>query len=116
MSALSSPTERWVPRLSFLLLSSANQRSTRFSQELEVGVKCKTNRGWAASHFWIAGVLWVEALSRIRCTPSSAGTAWSSVLRNFLNSTARWRECSDPITFPVERSNAAYRLEVPERL
>jgi hypothetical protein len=30
----SSATERWLPRLSHLLVSSANQRSTRFSQEL----------------------------------------------------------------------------------
>ena len=33
-----------------------------------------------------------------------------------MNSIARWRECSDPITFPVVRSSAAYRLEVPLRL
>ena len=30
----SSATERWLPRRSHLLVSSANQRSTRFSQEL----------------------------------------------------------------------------------
>jgi hypothetical protein len=34
MELVSSATERWVPRLSHLLVSSANQRSTRFSQEL----------------------------------------------------------------------------------
>jgi hypothetical protein len=41
-------------------------------------VKWRTKRGWAASHFLIAGVLCVEALSRIRCTSSSAGTSRSS--------------------------------------
>jgi hypothetical protein len=34
IDAVSSATERWVPCLSHLLVSSANQRSTRFSQEL----------------------------------------------------------------------------------
>jgi hypothetical protein len=29
-----------------LVVSSENQRSTRLSQELEVGVKCTTKRGW----------------------------------------------------------------------
>ena len=73
-----------MPRRSFLLVSSANQRSTRFSHELQVGVKCRTNRGWAASQRWIAGVLWVEALSRIRCTSRSAGTARSRVVQELL--------------------------------
>ena len=36
--------------------------------------------------------------------------------RNFLNSIARWRWCSAPITLPVVRSSAAYRLEVPGAL
>ena len=49
MSALSWRTERCAPRRSFLVVSSANQRSTRFSQDELVGVKCKTKRGWAAS-------------------------------------------------------------------
>ena len=47
MSALSWRTEVWVPRRSFLVVSSANQRSTRLSQEALVGVKCRTNRGCA---------------------------------------------------------------------
>ena len=81
-----------------------------------VGVKCNTNRGWAASQFLIAGVLWVDEVSSTRCTSSSAGTSRSRVCRNFLNSIARWRACSDPITFPVVMFSAAYRLEVPERL
>ena len=66
-----------APRRSFLVVSSANQRSTRLSHDELVGVKCRTNRGWAASHRLIAGVLWVEALSSTRCTSRSAGTSAS---------------------------------------
>ena len=40
MSWLSWRTERWLPRRSFLVVSSENHRSTRFSHELLVGVKC----------------------------------------------------------------------------
>lgn len=41
-----------MPRRSFLVVSSENQRSTRFSHELLVGVKCGRNRGWASSQRW----------------------------------------------------------------
>jgi hypothetical protein len=34
-------------------------RSTRFSQDELVGVKCRRKRGCASSHFLMAGVLWV---------------------------------------------------------
>jgi hypothetical protein len=34
IEAMSSPTERWVPRRSHLLVSSANHRSTKFNHEL----------------------------------------------------------------------------------
>ena len=47
MSVLSWRTEVWVPRRNFLVVSSANQRSTRLSHDELVGVKCKTNRGVA---------------------------------------------------------------------
>jgi hypothetical protein len=60
----SSATERWVPRRSPLVVSSADQRSTGFSQELSVGVKCSRTRGWASSHRWMAGLLWVEECHR----------------------------------------------------
>jgi hypothetical protein len=49
MSLFSGRTERWAERLSFLVVSSANQRSTRFSQLLEVGEKCSLKRGCASS-------------------------------------------------------------------
>src|SRR3954451_3047624 len=62
MSALSWRTERCAPRLSLRLVSSANQRSTRFSQLAPVGVKCNTNLGCAVSQRWIAGVLCVAVV------------------------------------------------------
>jgi hypothetical protein len=49
-SASSSVTERWAERRSLRLVSSANQRSTRLSQELLVGVKCRWKRGCLSSH------------------------------------------------------------------
>jgi phosphonate transport system substrate-binding protein len=54
MSALSARVERCAPRRSFLVVSSANQRSTRFSHEAEVGVKCKRQRGRFTSQSWMS--------------------------------------------------------------
>ena len=48
-----------------------NQRSTWFSHDELIGVKCRWNRGWAASQAASRG-LWVDRLSQIRCTSSSA--------------------------------------------
>lgn len=59
MSRSRARVARWAERRSFLVVRSANQRSTRFSQEALVGVKWSTKRGWAASQRRIAGVLWV---------------------------------------------------------
>jgi len=61
MSALSARTLVCAPRLSFLVVSLENQRSTTFSQELGVGVKCTTNLA-CASQRWMAGVLCVEPI------------------------------------------------------
>jgi hypothetical protein len=55
-----------VPRLRRRSVSSLNQRSTRLSQELDVGVKCRcqrARRGWA-SQSRISGALWADRLSR----------------------------------------------------
>jgi cyanate permease len=59
MSRWRSMTLRWALRRSLRLVSWANQRSTRLSRELLVGVKCRWNRGWRRSHFLTSGVLWV---------------------------------------------------------
>src|SRR3954447_5268747 len=77
MSALSARTERCVPRCSFLVVSSPNQRSTRLSQDELVGLKCRTKRGCASSQRLTAGVLWVEAVSSTTCKAYSAGTSLS---------------------------------------
>jgi hypothetical protein len=50
-------------QVSFLVVSSENQRSSRFSQVELVGVKCTTKRGWAVSQRFTDGVLYVKALA-----------------------------------------------------
>lgn len=62
MACLRSSTLVNTPRRSRLSVSSLNQRSTTFSQELEVGVKCRCQRRrslWA-SHFVTSGAVWAE--------------------------------------------------------
>ena len=44
MAAFTSLVERWTPRRSWRSVSSANQRSTRFSHDPEVGVESGTFR------------------------------------------------------------------------
>ena len=48
---------RWMPRRICFSVNSANQRSTRLSQEAEVGVKCRWKRGRLASQRRIPWVL-----------------------------------------------------------
>ena len=50
MASLSSWRERNTPRLRRFLVSFAKKLSTAFSQEADVGVKWKTNRGWFSIH------------------------------------------------------------------
>ena len=45
MSVASWRTERCVPRRIFFMVSSPNQRSTRFSHDELVGTKCRWKRG-----------------------------------------------------------------------
>ncbi len=59
MSRSSATTLRWAERRSLRQVSSANQRSTRLSQDAEVGVKCRWKRGCRSSHFLTGSVLWV---------------------------------------------------------
>ena len=56
MSRSSSMTLRWVERRSLRQVNSANQRSTRLSQDAEVGVKCRWKRGCRSSHFLTGSV------------------------------------------------------------
>jgi hypothetical protein len=81
-----------------LTVISANQRSTRLSQEALVGVKCRWKRGCLTSQFLTVGALWVERLSQTRWTSRSAGTALSIAARKLRNSLARcWvRSGDDP--------------------
>jgi hypothetical protein len=59
MSFSSATTLLWTPRRISWSVRKANQRSTWLIQLDPVGVKWIWNRGCAASHALIAGVLWV---------------------------------------------------------
>src|SRR5262245_65952255 len=61
----SSLTLRWAPRRICFVVSSPNQRSTRFNHEPYVGVKWTWNRGRFANQVGLSGVLWVPLLSVI---------------------------------------------------
>jgi hypothetical protein len=62
------------------------------------------------------GVLWVEELSQITCTATSAGTAWSMRASNRLNSVARCGAVISVMTLPEATSSEAYRLVIPWRV
>src|SRR5216683_5166547 len=59
IAACNSSTLPKEPRRIRLLVSSLNQRSTRFNQLELVGTKCATNRGWRDSHARTRGCLCV---------------------------------------------------------
>lgn len=69
----SSVTLRWADRRSLRLVSSANQRSTRFNQELLVGVKCR----WKLSQ-------WCRRRSRTGCRKPAPGKQPPAPLRRSL--------------------------------
>lgn len=50
MACVNCGTLRKLPARSHSYVMSAKKRSTRFIQELEVGVQCMWNRGCRASH------------------------------------------------------------------
>jgi hypothetical protein len=116
MSALCARTERWAARLSFLLVSSANQRSTRFSHELEVGGEVQVKARVGGEPAPDLGRLVGGAVVEHEIDVQVLGDVLVDGLRNLWSSIARWRLCNWPITFPVVRLSAAYRLEVPCRL
>jgi hypothetical protein len=59
MEAMRSGTEWNTPRRSALPVRSRNHRSTRLSQEEDVGVKCSWNRGCLTSQSLTSWCLWV---------------------------------------------------------
>src|SRR5437870_13204365 len=95
MAASSSRVLRCTPRRSCFSVSAANQRSTRLIHEELVGVKCRWKRGWRSSQRWIAGVLCVLELSRIRCTSSVAGTRSEERRVGKEGGGGGWGECGE---------------------
>ena len=59
MACSSWRVERCVPRRMYFSVSVANQRSTWFSQDADVGVKWTWNLGWRANQALMEGVLCV---------------------------------------------------------
>jgi len=59
MAATNSGTPVNTPRRSRLTVMSRKKRSTMFSHDAEVGVKCMLKRGCLSSHFCTAGCLCV---------------------------------------------------------
>lgn len=86
MAACRSTTEWKAPYFSRLFVSLAKNPSTAFSQEADVGVKWKLQRGWRSSQRITSGVLCVETLSNTTCTTFPAGMSRSSAFRNRMNS------------------------------
>src|SRR5674476_287747 len=83
MASMSLGTLVKTPRRSRLSVSSLNHRSMRFTQELDVGVKCRCQRlrsRWL-SHLVISGALWADRLSRTTWTARPLGTEASICLK-----------------------------------
>src|SRR5450759_3060724 len=59
MAACKSTTDMQTPRFNRRLVSLAKQHSTALSQDADVGVKWKVQRGCRASHWRTFGCLWV---------------------------------------------------------
>jgi hypothetical protein len=116
IASWSSAVLLWLLRRKACSVRLANQRSTRFSHDEYVGVKCRRKRGCRLSQRRIAGVLWMEELSTTTCTFRSAGTSASMSFRKRRNSTARLSGKHAPITLPVATFSAAKRLVTPWRV
>src|SRR5690242_2053364 len=69
-----------TPRRRGLSVSSLDQRSIRFSHELEVGVKCRCQRHTdpcVSATYPPGGVLWADRWSKITCTDNPPSTVAS---------------------------------------
>src|ERR1700751_5056373 len=62
LAACKSATERKMPRFNLLFVSLAKKPSTALSQDADVGVKWKVQRGCRANHWRTFGGLWVAEL------------------------------------------------------
>src|SRR5258707_15353726 len=58
IAACKSKTDRKMPRFKRRFVSLAKKPSTALSQDADVGVKGKGQRGWRANHWGTFGWLW----------------------------------------------------------
>ena len=99
MSACNAVTLLWTPRRSCRSVSRPNQRSTWLSHDELVGVKCRWNRGCAASQAPIGGrLVGGEVVADQMHFQARRGLARSICSRNFLNSAVRCRRCREWMT------------------
>jgi hypothetical protein len=89
MASINSSTDRNAARRSRRLVIWWNHNSTRFSHELDVGVKCRWTRRCLASHARTFGCVCVEELSTITCTSRPRGTLALTIFKNAKNSRCR---------------------------
>ena len=108
-------TLSWTPRRIWLVGEEPEPAFDWFSQEDPVGVKCRWNRGWAGSHAPIAGVLWVDRLSQIRCTSSRRARSVSICGEELVELRRAVPAMDGWMTRPVATSSAANRSVVPAR-
>lgn len=80
--------------------SNANHHPPWLDHNELMSVKCEWNPSGASRHFWMAGVICVEALPD-QMDLQGSGDLLVQLAENFLNSTARCCGCSEPITSPV---------------
>jgi hypothetical protein len=90
----------------------ANQTSTSFIHEADVGVKCTGTGGFVANQVFISTRLWAAYLSMTRCN-----SRWGLNPRRPVRgrSGTRWRGLTAAVTFPVAISKAANSVVVPCR-
>ena len=78
-------------------------------------MKCRWNRGWAASQAVIAGVLWVDKLSADQMHVEFVWDGLVDLVEELLELIARCRRWMEWMTSPVVTSRAANRSVVPAR-
>src|SRR4051812_50102550 len=88
--------------------------STRFSQDPEVGVKCRVTRGWRSSQARTTGCLWGDRLSTTTCS-SRRGEGGATRRGEARNSWGGGRAGEAPVALPGAPPSAANNVGGPGR-